>query len=108
MDEKSGLFTVLVPGIYQLTFTGFFVAIRGHMVHIMQGYTGYTLYRVTHGTLYTGGHRVHTLYRGHTVHFIQGTQGTPYTGDTWCTLYRGTHGTLYTGGNKVHYIQGDT
>merc|ERR1712106_486350 len=32
MDPSSGIFTVQVPGVYQITFTGFFVSMRGHMV----------------------------------------------------------------------------
>jgi hypothetical protein len=32
MDRTSGRFTVVQPGVYQLTFTAFFAALRGHMV----------------------------------------------------------------------------
>jgi hypothetical protein len=32
MNSSTGFFTVVEPGVYQLSFTGFFVALRGHMV----------------------------------------------------------------------------
>ena len=32
MDKNSGIFEVKESGVYQITFTGFFVSIRGHMV----------------------------------------------------------------------------
>ena len=32
MDANTGIFKVQEPGVYQITFTGFFVSLRGHMV----------------------------------------------------------------------------
>ena len=32
MDPASGVFKVQEPGVYQFTFTGFFVSLKGHMV----------------------------------------------------------------------------
>ena len=32
MDSNTGIFLVKEAGVYQITFTGFFVSLRGHMV----------------------------------------------------------------------------
>ena len=32
MDPDTGTFTVQEPGVYQFTFTGFIVSLKGHMV----------------------------------------------------------------------------
>ena len=35
MDAPSGVFTVEEAGVYQFTFSGFVVSIKGHMVTIL-------------------------------------------------------------------------
>ena len=42
MDANTGIFKVQESGVYQITFTGFFVSLRGHMVNIIDIVTNWT------------------------------------------------------------------
>ena len=35
MDKDTGIFLVKESGVYQITFTGFFVSLKGHMVRYL-------------------------------------------------------------------------